>query len=371
MAEILKVLGQTSATAAQASEVLNLVGDPSFEGITSTMSSGPTSQSSWNQLNGTPWYWGSNNSSYWSNHRIGDASSWTSSDNTAGGGNSKYGLKSLGIATTSSSGTWQATLGIAYGLSTSSSYGFGDTSSGRFGGVLRAIPVSASTTYYFGCDMLQSNLTSWTMRILWYTSSGSYVATNTLGLSGGSSSWSRNVTSVTSPASAAYAGVELYGSVYGGSSMEGKIDGVFFGPSSSLNSTTPDPSSTSGNLLVAPFTDRYNSTWSGTVNNSTTVKNYAGAAVDIYTVPSAKAAVVSSIVVANPSITATSFRIAVVPSGETLALKHWNFFDIPLSANASTAITLGLTLRAGDKIKVSSDTSNTQFSVYGSELDQA
>lgn len=374
MAEILKVLGQTSATAAQASDILNLIKDPSFEGITQSMLTQPggvSGVSQWGQIPGTQWWFMSDNNSYWSAHRFGDPSTWTGADNTSGGQNSRYGSKSIAIASVNAAGNWQGNSGIAYGLSTSSSYGFGSTSSARFAGIDRAIPVTGSTQYHFGCDMLMNNLTSWTMRVYWYNSSGSYLANNSLGLSGGSSSWTRNVSSITSPASAAYAGIDIYGSIYGSNQIEGKIDGIFLGPNSSLTATTPNPSSTSGNLLVAPFTDRYNSTWAGTINNSITVKNYAGVAVDVYTVPSAKASVVSSIVVANPTPTATSFRIAVVPSGETLALKHWNFFDIPLGANSSTAITLGLTLRAGDKIKVSSDTSNTQFSVYGSELDQA
>jgi hypothetical protein len=374
MAEVLKVLGQSSATAAQASDVLNLIKDPSFEGVTQTMQSipgGVSGASQWGQISGTQWWFMSDNGSYWSAHRIGDPATWTNADNTAGGQNYKYGLKSLGIASTNASQNWQGNMGLAYGLSTSSSYGFGSTSSARWAGPDRSIPVTGSTTYYYGCDMLMNNLTNWYFRISWYNSSGGYISGTQQNPSGGSSSWTRNSWSVTSPASAAWAGIEIYGSVYGSNNIEGKLDGIFFGTAASLSSTFPEPTSTSGNLLTAPFTDRYNSTYSGTIHNSTTVKNYAGAAVDIYTVPSAKASVVSSIVVANPSTSATSYRIAVVPSGETLDLKHWNFFDIPLSANSSQAITLGLTLRAGDKIKVSSDTSNTQFSVYGSELDQA
>lgn len=373
MAEVLKVLGQSSATDAQASDVLNLIKDPSFEGVTQTMQSipGGATQNAWGQIAGTQWWFMSDNSSYWSNHRIGDPSTWTTTDNTAGGRNYKYGSKSLAIATTNASGSWQGNMGIAYGLSTSSSYGWASTNSARWAGPERAIPVTGSTTYYYGCDMLMNNLTSWNFRINWYNSSGSYISNTTQNPSGSSSSWTRNSWSVTSPASAVWAGIEIYGSVYGSNAIEGKLDGIFFGTASSLSSTFPEPTSTSGNLLASPFTDRYNSTYSGTLHNSTTVKNYAGAAVDIYTVPSAKASVVSSIVVANPSTSATSYRIAVVPSGETLALKHWNFFDIQLAANSSQAITLGLTLSAGDKIKVSSDTSNTQFSVYGSELDQA
>lgn len=374
MAEILKVLGQTSATAAQASDILNLVKDPTFEGMTSANTSVYASGSStWALIPNTLWNWQSD-SGYWGSIYVGSSAytgaAWdTYKSTTSLKNDSQFGTQALILGSTTSPGSYGGWY-LTYGLSKSVNGG-NISNANYFGGFNNAIPVTPSTTYYFGLHSSAYQYNSYTMTVIWYNSSGGYISNSQLSPSPGSSTFNRSVSTVTSPASAAYAGIEIYFSLYLNNRVQAAIDGVFFGTASSLSSTTPDPGSTAGNLLVAPFTDRLNSTWSGTANNSVTIKNYAGATVDVYTVPSAKAAVVSSIVVANPTTSATTYRIAVVPSGETLALKHWNFFDIPLGANSSTAITLGLTLRAGDKIKVSSDTSNTQFSIYGSELDQA
>jgi hypothetical protein len=373
MAEVLKVLGQSSATAAQASDILNLVKDPSFEGMTvANANNYVTSSSTWLNIPNTLWKYYST-SGYSGSMYVGSSlynSSWsTFKINTGLVSDASIGNQALIFGGNSSPNTY-VTMYITYGLSTAANAGA--QSSSYFGGTSNAIPVSPSTVYYYGASAARYQYSSYNFRVLWFDASGSYITDNSFNPTSSGSTFGRGSTSVTSPSNAAYAGIEIYVEYYlSNSRVQFAIDGVFFGPSSSLSSTTPDPNSTSGNLLVAPFTDRFNSTWTGDVNNSITVKNYAGAATDIYTVPASKAAVVSSIVVANPSISATSYRIAVVPSGETLALKHWNFFDIPLAAKSSQAITLGLTLRAGDKIKISSDSSNTQFSVYGSELDQA
>jgi hypothetical protein len=374
MAEILKVLGQTSATAAQASDVLNLVKDPTFEGMTAANASLYASGSQvWAAVPNTLWNWQAS-SSYSQSMYIASTlylgSQWDQFKSTTGlKSDSQFGSQAIVFGSTTNPGNY-AYWYLTYGLSKSVNGG-NTTNSSYFGGFNNAIPVTGSTSYRFGLHTSAYQYSTYNMTVMWFDTNGSYVGNSVLSISPGSSTFNRNLSTVTSPASAAYAGIEIQFEGYLNSRAQGAIDGVYLGTAASLSSTTPDPSSTAGNLLVAPFTERYNSTWAGNINSSVTIKNYAGLPVDAYTVPSAKAAVVSSIVVANPTTSATSYRIAVVPSGETLALKHWNFFDIPLGATSSTAITLGLTLRAGDKIKVSSDTSNTQFSVYGSELDQA
>ena len=93
----------------------------------------------------------------------------------------------------------------------------------------------------------------------------------------------------------------------------------------------------------------------------------ATTATTLYTVPSSTQAVVSTIVIANTS-TAATYRIAVRPAGETLATKHYIAYDVALSANDSTALTLGLTLATTDVITVYASSANVVFSAYGSEL---
>ena len=91
---------------------------------------------------------------------------------------------------------------------------------------------------------------------------------------------------------------------------------------------------------------------------------------ELYTVPSSSAAVVSTIVIANRSASARTYRIAVKPtSGTTLADEHYIAYDVAIAANDSTALTLGVTLAAGNSIRCyASAASSLTFTAFGSEL---
>ena len=366
-----KVLGQTLTTAASANIVVNLIKDPSFEGITRAMTGVATSSSTvWQAVTGTQWYYQNPDGSYYTSDLFGDISTnpLTSSAITLTTASSRYGSKVLAWGNESSSGTYAGNNYLAYGLSTSASGGNYVTA--NFGGTTRSIPVTGSTVYYYGCDVMASSYTTSYFRILWFTSSGTYISRTEEDVLANvsSSSWTRKNFSVTSPSNAAYAGIAINMNYYRDSRLQVAMDGVYFGTASASATTFPDPSTGGTNsTLTAPFTSRFTSTWSGTPNNSTTVTNYAGAAVDLYTVPASSSAVVSTIAVSNPTTSATTYRVAVVPSGETLAVKNWIAFDIPLSANTTTTLTLGITLAAGDKIKVSNDTGQVSFTAFGSE----
>lgn len=88
----------------------------------------------------------------------------------------------------------------------------------------------------------------------------------------------------------------------------------------------------------------------------------------LYTVPNATEAVISTIVVANLSNTAATYRIAVRPNGATLANQHYVAFDVTVGGNDSTAITLGITVDATDVVTVRASTANLAFSAFGSEI---
>lgn len=88
----------------------------------------------------------------------------------------------------------------------------------------------------------------------------------------------------------------------------------------------------------------------------------------LYTVPSATSAVISTIVVANLTTTAATFRIAIRPAGATLANQHYIAYDITVGASDSTTITLGITLGATDVVTVYGSTATLAFSAYGSEI---
>jgi hypothetical protein len=87
----------------------------------------------------------------------------------------------------------------------------------------------------------------------------------------------------------------------------------------------------------------------------------------LYSVPSDTSAVISTLNVCNYSTSSATFSIAIRPSGEALASKHYFSFNTSLAGNESLGITAGITLAATDVVTVSANTSNVSFSVFGSE----
>ena len=94
----------------------------------------------------------------------------------------------------------------------------------------------------------------------------------------------------------------------------------------------------------------------------------ATTAVTLYTVPAATEAVTSTLVVCNRANTAGSFRIAVRPAGASLANQHYLAYDVPIAANDSTTLTLGLTLDATDVVTVYASSANMSFNLFGVEI---
>jgi glucose-6-phosphate dehydrogenase assembly protein OpcA len=94
----------------------------------------------------------------------------------------------------------------------------------------------------------------------------------------------------------------------------------------------------------------------------------ATTATTLYTVPAATEAVVSTIVIANLTATAATFRIAIRPNGATLANSQYIAYDITVGASDSTALTLGITIDATDIITVYGSTANLTFTAFGSEI---
>jgi hypothetical protein len=87
---------------------------------------------------------------------------------------------------------------------------------------------------------------------------------------------------------------------------------------------------------------------------------------DLYTVPASTQVIVSTLVVANRTTSARSFRIAVRPAGASIANQHYLAFDVPIGANDSTTLTLGITMEATDVISVRSSSANDlSFNLFG------
>jgi hypothetical protein len=89
---------------------------------------------------------------------------------------------------------------------------------------------------------------------------------------------------------------------------------------------------------------------------------------DVYTVPSATEAVVSSIIVANRGNTDGTFRLAVRPDGSTIANQHYIAYDTPILANDSITMTVGITMNAADVITAYCSSENMSINVFGTEI---
>jgi hypothetical protein len=99
----------------------------------------------------------------------------------------------------------------------------------------------------------------------------------------------------------------------------------------------------------------------GQVNPSATT------ATTLYTVPSAKSAVISTLVICNQAAASATYRIAVRPAGATLAALHYVAYDVSVGASDSTALTLGITLATTDVVTVYASTATLSFHAYGDE----
>lgn len=90
--------------------------------------------------------------------------------------------------------------------------------------------------------------------------------------------------------------------------------------------------------------------------------------VDLYTVPSGKAAVVTNIIVTNRHSSTSSYRIAVRPAASATSNEHYIAYDIDAPGLGTTALTLALTLQAGYDLEVTSSSANLSFSAFGTEI---
>ena len=90
---------------------------------------------------------------------------------------------------------------------------------------------------------------------------------------------------------------------------------------------------------------------------------------DIYTVGSGKETVISTIIIANRNAAADTFRIAVRVDGDAISNKHYIAYDVPVSANDSTTLTLGISMAAGDVLSVQAGTADRlSINVFGAEI---
>jgi hypothetical protein len=81
--------------------------------------------------------------------------------------------------------------------------------------------------------------------------------------------------------------------------------------------------------------------------------------------------IVSSLVIANQAGSSATYRIAVQPSADASSnatAKHWIVYGATVAASDSVILTVGLTLAAGDRIRVYGSSATMSFSAYGSQI---
>jgi len=88
----------------------------------------------------------------------------------------------------------------------------------------------------------------------------------------------------------------------------------------------------------------------------------------LYTVPSATNTVASTLTIANLGPTSTTYRVAIRPAGEAIALKHYIAYDVSIPTLDSLMLTLGVTLNATDVVSVESYSGLVSFNLFGSEI---
>jgi hypothetical protein len=90
---------------------------------------------------------------------------------------------------------------------------------------------------------------------------------------------------------------------------------------------------------------------------------------NVYTVPAATETVISTIILANLDSSANTFRISLRPDGATQADSHYIAYDVPIAANDSTTLTLGITLNAADVVTCyGGASSDISVNIFGTEI---
>jgi len=365
-----KVLGQVLSTApSTANNIVNLVKDPSFENLTITSAVTTASSSLVYVIPGTNNYWqASNNTStsffIRSGQRLGL---------TADSGN-----QAIVTSPSANIGT-NGNVFLYYGFVLGSSTGT-ITDQNKVDRDLAA-RLDKEGTYYYGVKYYTPTTTGvGTAQIsvtVWGAdgnAANTFAATATTMTSG---SW-QTLSGSFNGSSSKYATIRLQYQANTNMPTTSYVawDSVWISDNSTYNGTYPNSDGTT--ILTAPFNDN-GVVYGGALGASESVRSYPGTITDLYTVPAGSSAVVSTITVSNlntrfatgsntPGYTDTvPVRIAVLPSGQTLAKKHFIVFDAPVSSNTTQTFTIGMTLAAGDKIQVSAPTNDVTFTAFGSE----
>ena len=90
----------------------------------------------------------------------------------------------------------------------------------------------------------------------------------------------------------------------------------------------------------------------------------------LYTCPAGTETVISTIVIANRRSSADTFRLALRTDGDAISDKHYLAYDVPVAANDSTTLTLGVAMQATDVLsaRAGGTASLLSFNAFGAEV---
>lgn len=80
------------------------------------------------------------------------------------------------------------------------------------------------------------------------------------------------------------------------------------------------------------------------------------------------ATIISTLTVCNRSATATSFRVAISPTGAAVADEDYLYYDVPIAGNDTFAATLGIAVQSGGILRVYATLATLSFNFTGVEI---
>lgn len=365
-----KVLGQTISTPpSTATTIVNLVKEPSFETLNYSSAVTTASSATVYAIPGSNyWQFVANTTPSVIGMSLPQLTTVAAAD-----GNNAF-VTSPSSQNLSVSGSIQLLYGYQYGVSASTIQDSNRLDRNT------AIVLKPNTTYYFGAKYRANGagVLSPVVTVYQWEGSGQNQTNAQASETVQTGSWRTLSGSFTNSSDYKYATIRLYHEFTNSSSGETWLawDSVWLSESATYTSTFPNPDNSTA--VTAPFNDR-GVTYAGAYSNSYSVRSFPGALNDLYTVPAGSSAVVSTITVSNlasrfnvgsdfaANTQTTPVRIAVLPSGATLAKRHFIVFDAPVAFGTTQTFTIGMTLAAGDKIQVSADTDNVSFTAFGNE----
>jgi hypothetical protein len=88
----------------------------------------------------------------------------------------------------------------------------------------------------------------------------------------------------------------------------------------------------------------------------------------VYTVPSSTETVVSTIAVCNLGPAPTTYKIAIIKDGDSVANEDYIVYDASIAPQDTITFTLGLTINAADLVRAESFSGLVSFNIFGIEI---